>query len=322
MENKKIIVQINSSFARGKELLEWLKKFSIHSDDDFIYWDEFAFTTAALSECDALLILNNPSEKIATTCYPENVLAVMMEPGVYSEHPWMFKKLDQYSIVYSPIQHSSNTVLSHGYMGWYLTQDYHFFSALPVPVKAFDISCIASDLSMLSGHQLRLDFINTLRKQMPEIHFFGKGSNYIPDKTEGLLPYRYSIAIENTSAPYYFTEKINDCFLTYTVPLYYGCKNIGKYFPEKAFIQVNIEEPEKAIAKMRQAVERNDWQERIDALQEARQLVLNKYQPLAGAAAILRQTQPSYKRKILIKPVPDTLLRKIKNMLQDMGVKK
>jgi len=322
MHNKKIIVKVSASFAREKELLAWLKKFANSSDDNFAYWDEFAFTTAALNECDALLILNNPSEKITTTCFPENVLAFMMEPGVFSEHPWMFEKLEQYAKVYSPLERSPNTVLSHGYMGWYLPQDYNFLAALPVPVKQYNISCIASDLAMLRGHRLRLDFIDTLRDQIPGIHFFGKGSNYIPDKTDGLLPYRYSIAIENSSTPYYFTEKISDCFLTYTVPFYYGCKNIGKYFPERSFVQVNIEEPLKAIKKIRKVVEQNDWLERIDALQEARHLVLNQYQPLAGAATILRQIQPSPKRKILIEPVPDRLLRKIKNLLQDIGIKK
>ena len=28
----------------------------------------------------------------------------------------------------------------------------------------------------------------------------------------------------------YFTEKILDCFATYTIPIYYGCPNIGDFF--------------------------------------------------------------------------------------------
>jgi len=321
MINKKIIIQVSASFEQGKALFAWLKKFGQHSDEHFVYWEDHAFTTDDLPECDGILVLNNPSQKITATCFPENVIAFMMEPGVYSEHPWMFKQLQQYSAVYSPLQNSANTVLSHGYMGWFLQQDHNFLSALPVGDKLLSISCIASNLAMLSGHQLRMNFINTLRKQIPEINFFGKGSNYIADKMEGLLPYRYSIAIENTSAPYYFTEKISDCFLAYTVPLYFGCKNIAKYFPERSFIPINIEEPAAAINKIRQVIEKNDWPERISALQEARHLVLNKYQPLAGAAAILRGIQPSAKRKILIKPVPDRLLRKIKNALHGAGRK-
>jgi hypothetical protein len=313
---KKIIVRVNASFEQGEALFAWLKRYAKYSDDQFVYWDEFAFSVDCLSESDALLILNNPSEKIDTICFPENIIAFMMEPGVYSENPWMFEGLQQYSFVYSPLKNSSNTMLSHGFLGWHVLPDWAELSVLPVPEKGQTISCIASRLQQFKGHRLRLDFINSLKKEISSIDFFGKGSNYIPDKMDGLLPYRYSIAIENTAAPYYFTEKITDCFLAYTVPLYYGCKNIGKYFPEKSFILIDIEEPGKAIEKIRQVMENDDWQQRVTALQEARDLVLNKYQPLAAAAGILRKIQPSVKRQIHLKPVSDRILRKIKNLLK------
>lgn len=321
MENNKKLVLINASFEHGEGLFTWLKRYAKHSDEHFVYWDEFAFTVEHLPECDAVLIFNNPSGKIETVCYPENVLAFMMEPGVYSENPWMFKGLQQYARVYSPLQNSPNTIVSHGFLGWHVIQDWHKLSKLAVPEKKEGISCIASTLKQFKGHRRRLEFVQALQKEIPAINFFGKGSNYIPDKTDGLLPYKFSIAIENTSAGYYFTEKITDCFLTYTVPLYYGCKNIGKFFPERSFIDINIDEPVKAIKIINQIIEKDDWQQRIPALQEARDLVLNKYQPLAGAASVLRQTEPSVKRKVLVKPVPDSLLRKVKNLLHGLGIK-
>ena len=40
----------------------------------------------------------------------------------------------------------------------------------------------------------------------------------------------FHIAIENTAIGNYFTEKIIDCFQTRTVPVYWGCTNIGEYF--------------------------------------------------------------------------------------------
>lgn len=313
---KKIIVRINASFEQGEGLFEWLKRYARQSDDRFVYWDEFAFSVDNLPECDALIVFNNPSERIETICFPENVIAFMMEPGVYAENPWMFKGLQQYASVYSPLDNAANTILSPGFLGWHVLSDWTELSGLPVPEKEKTLSCIASKLQQFKGHRLRLHFINTLKEEIPSIDFFGKGSNYIPDKMDGLLPYRYSLAIENTTAPYYFTEKITDCFLAYTVPIYYGCKNIGQYFPERSFILVDIEEPTKAIEKIRQVMEKDDWQQRVSALQEARDLVLNKYQPLAAAAGILRKIQPSVKQKVNLKPVPDRLLRKIKNLLK------
>lgn len=314
MNNRKLVL-VSASFDKGKDFFTWLKKYAKESDAQFLYWDEFAFTTEHLSECDAVLVFNNPSEKIETLCFPENVIAFMMEPGIKSEHPWMFKGLDKYAKVYSPSNNSSNTILCNGFLGWHVLQNWKSLSNLPVPEKDKQMSCIASGLKQLKGHRLRLDFVNTIKKEFPEIDFFGKGSNYINDKMTGLLPYRYNVAIENTSAPYYFTEKIGDCFLAWTVPVYYGCTNIGKYFPEKSFLQVNIEEPLQAIKTIKDILMNDDWKSRIAALEEARDLVLNKYQPLAGAASLLREIEPSTRKTIVLKPVPDGLLKRTKDFL-------
>lgn len=49
----------------------------------------------------------------------------------------------------------------------------------------------------------------------------------------------FHIAIENHSVNNYFTEKVIDCFLSRTIPIYYGDKNIGKHFNENGMIMVN-----------------------------------------------------------------------------------
>jgi hypothetical protein len=314
MEEKKQTVVVNANFTQGNALFALLKKYSQSADNRFVYWDEFAFTIENLPETDALLIFNQPSGKIETVCDPGKVIAFMMEPGDRHENPWMFRQLDQYAKVFSPLNNSENTITSHGYMGWLFDCDRDFLVNMKVPAKTKNISCIASNLTQLKGHKQRFQFTNTLRKQLPAIDFFGKGTHYLQNKMDGLLSYRYSIAIENSSMPFYFTEKINDCFLSYTVPFYYGCKNIGKYFPEKSFIHIDINDPEKAIRQIEKYLFANDWEERVGALQEARELVLNKYQPLAGAAAALREIKSAPgKTKITLAPVPPTLRKRISN---------
>jgi hypothetical protein len=312
MTGKKVLVSVSASFENKEDLFKTLKKYSPYNDEHFAYWGEFAFTTEIMPDCDAILVLNTPHETIRTFCDPQKVIAFMMEPGVKKIHPWMFKRLDQYSRVYSPIEQSKNTIRSHGFLGWYFEQDYNYLNSLKVPEKPRLISCIASNLSQLKGQQLRVNFVNKLKKELHQIEFFGKGSHFLTDKMKGLLPYRYSISIENTSAPDYFTEKINDCFLTYTVPIYYGCRNINRYFPEKSFIQINIEKPDIAIEKIRSVLNEDDWNSRFEAVCEARHLVLEKYQPLAGAAHVLRQIQSgSEKRIIVLKPVKIHPLKRI-----------
>ena len=53
-----------------------------------------------------------------------------------------------------------------------------------------------------------------------------------------LFETQFHIAIENCRSRYYFTEKLIDCFLTDTVPIYWGCKNIAESFDVSGIIQV------------------------------------------------------------------------------------
>lgn len=304
------IVGVSASFYDRQELFTWLKRYGRFYDDRFVYWDEFAFTTAALPEYDAFLVLNTPREKIEFRCDPGKIIAIMMEPGIRHVHPWMFRGLQQYAAVYSPVD-SNTPSPSHGYMGWYFQHALPWLEELPLPQKSKPASCIVSGLKQLEGHRLRLEFVNKIRQELPEIEMFGKGTQYIADKMDGLLPYQYSIAIENSSLPFYFTEKINDCFLAYTVPLYYGCTNIGRFFPEKSFISLDINDPQKSIKKIRDIIENDDWQQRLDAVKEARELVLYKYQPLAGAAEALRQLPSTPPQTIRLKPVKRTLTERM-----------
>lgn len=48
----------------------------------------------------------------------------------------------------------------------------------------------------------------------------------------------FNIAIENTRQEYYFTEKLLDCFIALTVPIYLGCPNIYNYFDPRGIIVV------------------------------------------------------------------------------------
>ena len=59
----------------------------------------------------------------------------------------------------------------------------------------------------------------------------------IPSKIDALRGYMFSIAIENVSCDdNYFSEKIMDCFLTGTVPIYHGCTNIGEFFDMRGIL--------------------------------------------------------------------------------------
>lgn len=60
-------------------------------------------------------------------------------------------------------------------------------------------------------------------------------------------PYHYSIVTENSQQDNYFTEKILDCFLSKTVPIYWGCPNIGEFFSLQGIIFLNGPDPLKEL---------------------------------------------------------------------------
>jgi hypothetical protein len=103
-------------------------------------------------------------------------------------------------------------------------------------------------------------------KNSNKVDTFGAfdGGNYV-ELNVPLDDYRYSIAIENEISPYYFTEKIMNCFASMTVPIYIGATNIGEFFNEDGIIRVDeptIEAVEKAVAVCNQ----EDYEKRKDAI--------------------------------------------------------
>lgn len=63
--------------------------------------------------------------------------------------------------------------------------------------------------------------------------------NGVNDKIEFLSGYKFSLCFENVSHLGYCTEKLPQSFAANTVPIYWGDPNVGKYFNEKAFINLH-----------------------------------------------------------------------------------
>ena len=89
------------------------------------------------------------------------------------------------------------------------------------------VSMIASNKVMCQEHVYRQ---HVIRKYSNQCDHFGRGFNEIENKEDGLKDYCFSFALENATYSNMFTEKITDCFMTGTIPIYYGIQNIGEYF--------------------------------------------------------------------------------------------
>ena len=108
------------------------------------------------------------------------------------------------------------------------------------PRKKFCAAVISSS-QVLFNDFFRLEFIDELNKykivDMGGIVRNNVGGR-VKDKLEFLRQYKFSIAMENTEADGYSSEKIIDSFIAGTIPIYYGNYMIDEYFNPKALILI------------------------------------------------------------------------------------
>lgn len=163
-------------------------------------------------------------------------------------------------------------------LDWWIDKTFDELAELSPPAKTRSISAIASTKDWIPGHRLRNEFVSLVEGALPEIDVFGHGrEKQLNDKWDGLAPYRYSIAVENTSKRDYWTEKIADCFLSYTVPFYFGATNIADYFPEGSFVWLPLDDQPRALQIIKDTLSTDSWEERLPALHEARRRMLYEY---------------------------------------------
>ena len=102
--------------------------------------------------------------------------------------------------------------------------------------KSKIVSCIFSWKNWNPYHRMRFRVYDRL-KDDNRVDFYGTGCEKpIEYKTESLKDYMFSIVIENSIESDYFTEKILDCFLSGTIPVYVGSKTTSQYFDENGII--------------------------------------------------------------------------------------
>jgi hypothetical protein len=130
--------------------------------------------------------------------------------------------------------------------------------------KKFEVSFLSGAKELIEGHRFRQE-IYKLEEQItiPKKWFYvledfdwddykkGGIGRSVSEKsaTFNNIPKRicynesmFHIAVENTKQNNWYTEKIGDAFASKTIPIYWGCPNIGDYFDERGIITFNTKE--------------------------------------------------------------------------------
>lgn len=199
--------------------------------------------------------------------------------------------IDQFDVVITSrddIQHS-NVVRMHYICPWSVKKTYdELLHAQPAKTK--NLSAIISNATVLPEHKNRFAFINKMKGHYKDhLDWFSKGGDtFIQDKWDGLAPYRYSIAIENSSHQDYFTEKLMDCFLAEAFPFYWGCPNISNFFDDRSYLHIDTHQFIQAIQVIDDAM-KSDWHiANKPHVLESKRLVLEKYHLIAALTGVLQ----------------------------------
>lgn len=162
---------------------------------------------------------------------------------------------------------------------WVVTKSFEDLKRFSSQKREKKICLLSSDKKYTVGHKKRVWFIQQIQKYMPDIKIdvYGNGFTPFDDKYDVLKNYEYSIVIENSSYPDYFTEKILDCYLMGCYPIYYGCKEIHNYFSRDSMTLIDINNVQDSIETIKYVLDSNLFIKRQDALRESKSRVLYNY---------------------------------------------
>ncbi len=235
-------------------------------------WTDYKFVIDEnLKECDFWIIYTEYkliTEKVR--CNPENVIFI---PGeCYNTSPRFTQKfLNQFGLIITvqrELKHK-NIVYSHNANPWFVGKSYDELMSQSKTDKSKLISVVSSNKVFTEGHKKRYDFVVKLKEHFGnKLDVFGRGINNFDDKWEVLSDYKYTIAIENDFIDDWVTEKYFDCIFANSLPFYYGCPNLETYVNQNSFIRIDINDFEKSIKAIEEAINNNEYEKRTQLLQE------------------------------------------------------
>lgn len=251
---------------------------------------EFVVNPPADDPCDFWIVCAYAQERESAIVAPENTLFINGEPLEKKQYPRAFYA--QFGHVVDTHNHSRHPHLERhaSCLGWGVGGLYDPFAQLARPPKINRVGVVCSSTAQTAGQRKRLKFLAQLKAALgDDIAHFGRGFQPIEKKLDGILPYRFQLVLENCVADHYWTEKLADAYLGWGFPLYAGCPNLESYFDPQAFRRVSLEEPDQAIALIRQQLAAPETAPEIEAVRIARNRILGEYSIIQRCATLVRR---------------------------------
>lgn len=290
-------------------------------------WGQYIFTINEYNnKCDFCVVYGGLGKKELVHCPKSQTILITNEPPSVKKYNKTFT--NQFGTVltcHKNIKHP-HVLYTQQALPWWVGHKTMSQKKIPDSDKTYDelsktntipqktklLSVITSNKSFTKGHKKRLAFLKTLQQEFGDsIDIFGKGFNDINDKWEALATYKYHLVLENTNINDYWTEKLADAFLAQCYPIYYGCPNITKYFPNNSLTIIDINKIKKSIQIIRSTITSNTFEKNIPEINIAKSLILNKYQLFPMIVSHL-QNMPHKKEKsvTVLHPEKESLYKK------------
>lgn len=167
------------------------------------------------------------------------------------------------------LENVKNSVLFEFGTKWINVDNYDFNIQ-----KDFSVSTVCGHKIQTKGHKMRHKVWNKQNLiNIPKRFFISKHGGVrnldnnliLQDEKEPLFDSMFHICIENVSNDYYFSEKLIDSLLTKTIPVYWGCNKIEKYFNTDGIFRV---ENENEIIEVCNSLTEEDYFSKIEVIED------------------------------------------------------
>ena len=173
-----------------------------------------------------------------------NILALAEPNEYFGLHDWAIKNQNMFNVILTQSDKILNTcdnVLYQPFGGtWFKPDQYN-----KKHTKEFKIAYLRGNLLKSYGHSMRHEILDREDEfKIPTKFYKTIGDRHnLEDARIGKETVfgdsQYGVVIENFSHRGFFGEKILDCLLLKTIPIYWGCSNIGDYFDIDGIITFN-----------------------------------------------------------------------------------
>ncbi len=238
-----------------------------------------------------LVVCDDPPARLRTRIPRARRILFLGEPAAIKTYALPY--LNQFGTVVGPTAFpgfSGRRIVQHGSLPWHYGRNrcLSWDRVMMDKEKSAAISVFCSDKTFTAQQVNRIMFVGELKRHFGAlVTHFGNGFHTLPEKADGLDPYRYTVALENSMEDTYWTEKLGDAYLGHCFPIYAGGKvSLGDFDPA-ARLDIDVRAPDDAFRRIEALLESQAFERSQSLIRAQRMRVMTEHNLFAVADRII-----------------------------------